>query len=158
MSVFHSWPFLHLHHTFLFAKGATWEGSNGRFLSDHSSASSGNIVFRSLKPGRIILWEQYGHPAPLTLLLTEASHSCPHLPFQKTFLCVPGPIIVGSKGLFFVDHSFDNSGSIVLRSLTPGIILAFEHIGHFSPHDLAFALVCHSCPHEPFHQYSLFEP
>ena len=33
-----------------------------------------------------------------------------------------------------------------------------KHIGHFSPAERAFALASHSCPHEPFHQYSLFEP
>ena len=102
-----------------------------------------------------MLWEQYGHPVPLTLLRTEAVHSCPQLPRQMTFLCVPGPTIVGCNGKFFSDHSFARSGSKVLRSLSPAIIRALEQMGHFSPLDLAFALVCHSCPQEPFHQYSL---
>ena len=45
-----------------------------------------------------------------------------------------------------------------IRIVSPAIIRALEQMGHFSPQDLAFALVCHSCPQEPFHQYSLFEP
>ena len=41
ISVSHSWPFSHRHHTILFAPAGAWSGVHGRFLGDHSFASSG---------------------------------------------------------------------------------------------------------------------
>ena len=127
----------------LFANAITSVGFFS-FLSDHSSATSGNRVARSLNPASTLLWEQYGQPVLLMLLLfTVAIHSCSNLHFHITFLCEPIDTSVGLI-LFFSDHSEANSGFNVLKSLMPVTTLAPEHIGHFSPLERAFTLVSHS--------------
>ena len=134
---------LHFHQALLFANAITSLGFFS-FLSDHSSATSGKSVARSLNPASTLLWEQYGQPVLfMVLLLTVAIHSCPNLHFHITFLCEPIDTSVGLIS-FFSDHSEANSGFNVLKSLIPSITLAPEHIGHFSPLERALTLVCHS--------------
>ena len=103
-------------------------------------------------------WEHYGQTVPfIVLLFTNASHSCPCLHFQITFLCDPRDTCVGFS-LFFFDHWRANSGFKVARSLIPSTTLAPEQIGHFSPAERLLTLVCHSCPQSAFHHTILLEP
>jgi hypothetical protein len=53
----------------------------------HSAATSGNLAFRSLKPGSNDLLEQYGQPDPMLVRpLIDDFHSWPHLPSHQTAL------------------------------------------------------------------------
>ena len=65
--------------TFGSNKVVWWKGSCGHEWQ--------TTVARSLNPTSTLLWEQYGQPEPLILLLlTDAVHSCPSRHFQMTFL------------------------------------------------------------------------
>ena len=72
----HSCPHLPSHHTFLLDFEEIDEAVKEPFFTGcHSAANSGLIVSKSLNPGRIALFEQYGQPLPLVLLEIRASHS-----------------------------------------------------------------------------------
>ena len=50
----YSWPFLHIHHTFLLLPGMIFDGTRSPFLFGcHSEAISGYLVAKSLNPDRI---------------------------------------------------------------------------------------------------------
>ncbi len=51
--------------------------------ASQNAAASGCVVARSLNPARTLLPAQYGHPSPLDLYDTLASHSWPQGPSHQ---------------------------------------------------------------------------
>ena len=98
----HSWPFLHLHITFLWEPIETSVGFI-LFFFDHCFASNGSNVAKSLIPAITLAPEHIGHFSPLERALTLVCHSCPQVPFHHTFLFEPKVISSGVSGKFFSD-------------------------------------------------------
>ena len=101
----------HFHHTFLRDLSFTVSGVSGRFRSDHSSASCGYSVAKSLNPFSNIYPLQYGHLLPSDRVEMRVSHSLPHsLHFHQALRLAKTVTCVGSRGAFLADHSAASSG------------------------------------------------
>lgn len=110
----HSWPFLHLHITFL------WEPIETSidfilFFFDHCFTNSGSNVAKSLIPAITLAPEHIGHFSPLERALTLACHSWPQAPlhhqqnpWQPTVFFCNSSSVVGMEVLLdiILSHSF----------------------------------------------------
>ena len=126
ISADHSYPHcLHFHQTCLWDPAWTQSGVNGKFFSQfHSSAREGDVVSKSLKPGRTFCPEQNGQPRPFALLSTIAGHSCPHWPIHHTFLLEWAVTSQGDRSPFLVGcHYLAKLGLQVNKSFWPFISL-----------------------------------
>ena len=113
---FHSCPFLHCQHTFLWAPGRISSGVNFPFSTGcHCSANFGFNTFRFLSL-EANLPAQYGQPLPLDLTAITLFHSWPFLHNHQTFLADFGVTFLGLKFWFFVEcHWLDKFGCISCR-------------------------------------------
>lgn len=83
----------------------------------------------------------------LTLLAIWLTHGLRKRPGRKQ---IAAEMLVGFINNFCRDTLGDQ--------LIPGTIRTPAQIGQRSPAERAFTLVCHSCPHDPFHHTSFLEP
>ena len=89
-------------------------------------AISGLVVSKSLKPANTLVFEQYGQPDFILVLLEiVAFQVCPRLHFHLKLLLLFAKIVVGSQP----SASAARSGLVVARSLNPTRSLLFEQIG-----------------------------
>ena len=110
--------YIYFHHTFFRDFSFTVSGVSGRFRSDHSSASCGYSVAKSLNPLSSIYPLQYGHLLPSDRVEMRVSHSLPHsLHFHQALRLAKTVTCVGSRGAFLADHSAASSGFWEARSL-----------------------------------------